>query len=133
MIEPDMKYIVTVQSAVTTKSKEDTLGLHLVFGCSEGTIGHTIWITEKSKASAKKSILAMGVPEAALSTAAFWNNPYDALKNATAQIVTESDSYNNKTRTRVKWINAPHFAEAAPPEAAEALAGMFVANDDVPW
>lgn len=129
-IEANMKYIVGVTSAQTTKSKEGTLGLHVVFTCDEGSIEDTLWCTEGAKEKTKKSLTAMGVPVAVLSTAEFWRNPFPVLKNSKAQIVTEEDSYNGKTRVRVKWINSPHYAQAAPPEAADTLAAMF--DDDGP-
>lgn len=135
MIEPDQKYIVRISSAITTKSDaKGTLGLNLNFVCEEGSIAHTIWCSPASRDNAKKSIMAMGVLAENLSKLEFWQNPMKFLKESTCQIVTQSEEYEGKLRTRVKYVNPPSFAKAAPPEAHDALAEMFAEDaDDVPF
>lgn len=126
MIEGDRSYLVRVVSAQTTKSKEKgTLGLHLGFGCDDGQIGHTIWITPSSKESAKRSLLNMGLSEADIGNVEFWRAPHTFLDSAECRIQTETEDYKGKPQVRVKWINKAVFIPAAPDDAAEEFARMF--------
>lgn len=132
MIEADNKYLVRVTNATTTKAEEKgTLGLHVVFACDEGQIPHTIWCSKDSRETATKSLTAMGVPVAALSTVEFWRDPMKFLANASARITTINEPYKGQDRVRVKWINEPFFAKPAPPESHSALADLF--SDDPPF
>lgn len=126
MIEGDRTYLVRVISAQTTKSNEKgTLGLHLGFGCDNGQIGHTIWVTPSSKDNAKKSLLNLGLSEADIANVEFWREPQTFLQSAECSIKTEYEDYQGQQRVRVKWINKAVFIPTAPDDAAEEFARMF--------
>lgn len=139
MFEADQRYPVTIASATMTESaSKGTPGIELRLESADGgKIWHTLWLTEGTRPHVAKTLAELGVDKAMLASPAFWDDPGEALNGKDASIVTEEDTYNGKTRVRVKWLNGPVKAAAAPPPPkpgrSQQLALDFGNLEDVPF
>lgn len=130
--EVDKEYEVKIDDVSFVESAaKHTPGLEFrLYREPEGVIFHTMWITEGTKARAWETLIAIGVPGAALKTAGFWGEPAAHLQDKNVRITTELDTYKDKPRVRVKWFNALGSTKRATPEAAKVVASLFENFED---
>lgn len=95
----------TVIQASMTESQKGTLGIALVFQIASGNIEHVLWVTPNTHERVLKSLAVLGLNQQRIDDPATFEDINAALKGATCCIVTEENTYKDKTRTVVKWIN----------------------------
>jgi hypothetical protein len=119
MFEAGKYYIVTVDDAYTTISKEKrTPGLGLRLVAENGDeIFHTIWVTAGTKDNVKKMFeKAFELDPEVVHSRDFWSDPVVVLKGKKVQIKTKEEEYNGKARVIVDYINPVPSREVATPD-----------------
>ena len=119
MFEAGKYYIVTVDDAYTTISKEKkTPGLGLRLVAENGDeIFHTVWVTPVTKDNVKKMFKeAMELDPEIVHSRDFWADPVVVLKGKKVQIKTKEEEYNGKARVIVNYINPVPSRTAATPD-----------------
>lgn len=101
------KYDVVIMDAYRTESGKGTLGLGLKLRADKGEdlIWHTEWITDKTKERFVKRMGDFGIEPGVLESEEFWEDPSVLLAGKKANIETESDDYEGKSKIKVKWLN----------------------------
>ncbi len=117
MIEAEMRYDGEVTGVAYYEASTGSVGLKFEISAGEhGSIDHVMWLTEKSKDRAAKTLREFGIePE---HNAEFWKDPEAALKGKPCNFSTEMD----RGKVRVKWFNGPNRTSARPVEKSVAAA-----------
>jgi hypothetical protein len=128
MFEANRDYNVTVIGAYFMQSSaKGTWGHELTYEDANGeTLTDVIWLTPKTLESVRKSYTAMGLTDEQIANPDFIKNPQDYVVGKQCSIRTYADTYKDKTRIKVQWINPVHKeAEGNPVSAAADIASMF--------
>jgi hypothetical protein len=130
-IQADWKYNVTVTSASLMKSaKKGTPGLQLSLETEDGdTIEHVLYLTDSTKVSTAKALVALGVKGEDIRKKIFWENVGSILPNHKGSITTIEETWQGKSRIKVQWINEP-ISEAGGTGTSEEIAADAVSLFD---
>lgn len=131
-VKADEKYTATVMSAELIESVlKGTPGIQITFQTADGDIDHTIWLTPKTVERARKDLIKLGATDEGLSTGGweYLENIGEVLRAHQCRITTHEETYNEKTRVKVQWINSldgdGSGVAKATPKTAKAAATMF--------
>lgn len=107
----DGTYRATPTDAVLSESKEGNPQIAVTFSLIDDPASKITWFGSfKSEASteiALKALRAMGWTGNDLSVFEFGNDMPHEMAGVAVEIVVETEDYEGKSRTKVKWVNAP--------------------------
>jgi hypothetical protein len=136
------RYVGTVASGSGLyESMGGTLGFQLLLQCEDGATDYTIWLTEKNAKRAAEAFKVLGVDPARLSKPSEFTKIGEEIEGRELSFETEEDTYQDKTRIKVKWISAKKDSGVGSLE--ERAASLFgkptprqpgpLLDDDVPF
>jgi hypothetical protein len=86
-------------------SMNGNLALHILLDCEDGSTSFTLWLTEKNKAKAIKTLETLGADPAKLSNQNYLDYELaNVLAGKEVSFGTKEDDYNGKTSIKVAWI-----------------------------
>ena len=107
-LKPDKTYEGEVSSGSWIRSSGNTPGFQVNIKYDGGDTSFTIWLTDKSKNIAKKHFKVLGLSEEQMKSPSYLNNTLPtAIIGRAISFETREETYNEKTRVRVAFINAP--------------------------
>ncbi len=137
------RYVGTIASGSGLyESMGGTLGFQLLLNCEDGATDYTIWLTEKNAKRAAEAFKVLGVDPARLAEPSEFTKIGDEIAGHEISFETDEETYNDKTRVRVKWISAKKDSGVGSLEqrAASLFGGTVPAqaslpskDDDVPF
>lgn len=108
------RYIGTIASGSGLyESAKGTLGFQVLIQCEDGATDYTIWLTEKNAAPTKdggpsraaRDFETLGVNPARLKNAKDFTRIGEEIAGREISFETDEETYNDKTKVKVKWIS----------------------------
>lgn len=130
------RYIGTVASGSGLyESLKGTLGFQVLLNCEDGAIDYTIWLTEKNAERAKRDFETLGVDPKRLANPKDFTKIGDEIEGHKVSFETDEETYNEKTRIKVKWISPLKDSGVGSLEhrAAALFGGAAPIEDEVPF
>lgn len=101
------RYVGTVASGSGLyESNSGTLGFQVLLSCEDGATEYTIWLTEKNKKRAAEAFTILGIDPARLAKPEDFTRIGEEIEGHEVSFETEEETYNGKTRMKVKWLSA---------------------------
>lgn len=100
------RYIGTVASGSGLyESAKGTLGFQVMLHCEDGATDYTIWLTEKNAERAKRDFETLGVDPKRLANPKDFTKIGDEIEGRKVSFETDEETYNERTKIKVKWIS----------------------------
>jgi len=128
-LKPDRTYNGHITGAGIGYASTGSLGISIELECPQGGIQHTWYVTPKTAARVKKTLLELGVPPETLSSRTALENIGSALTGKPVEFTTISEEWQGKERVRVQWVNP---AKKENKGAGKELFDLFAAVDEHP-
>jgi hypothetical protein len=121
-IKADVKYDGVIEAgSYFSYSVNGNLALNIPLGCKDGNINFQLWLTEKNKAKAIKTLESLGADPAKLSEQSYLDNFLPGLLTGKeVSFGTKEDTYMEKTSIKVAWIG-----KRTDPNVARGAANFF--------
>lgn len=136
-LKPDRTYSGHIIGGGIGYASTGSLGISIELECQEGTIQHTWYVTPKTAARVKKTLVELGVPKEALASRTAIENIGAVLTGKPVEFTTVREEWQGKERVRVQWVNPPKKEGKG---AAKELMDLFadenaagITDDDVPF
>lgn len=136
------RYVGTIASGSGLyESLKGTLGFQVLINCEDGATDYTIWLTEKNTLPAKdggpsraaRDFETLGIDSRRLRDSKDFTIIGEEIAGHEISFETDEETYNEKTRVRVKWISEKKDAGVGSMEQrAAALFGSPKPTPDVP-
>lgn len=122
---PPGKHHVQVVGASLTESSKGTMGIRFDFENDQGTIDHTLWVTERTVDRVRENLATLGYSNELFNDPANMDRMQDITLGNECEIVVEDEEYNGDVKAKVKWINAIGSSKAATPGMLDRLHAML--------
>ena len=100
------RYIGTIASGSGLyESLNGTLGFQVLINTEDGATDYTIWLTEKNADRAKRDFETLGIDPSVLKTPETFAHAGELIEGKEISLETGENTYQNKTRIKVKWIS----------------------------
>ena len=105
-IKPDRKYDGTIgPGAYFAYSTKGSLGFFIPLECEDGNTTFTLWLTEKNREKAMKTLEMLGADTAKLGNQNYIEMEMpNLISGKEISFGTKDEEYNGKTSTKVSWI-----------------------------
>jgi hypothetical protein len=145
-IKADMKYEGKVTSgSYLSYSANGNLAFHICLECMDGNTSFTLWLTDKNKAKAIKTLEMLGADTSKLGSQNYID--YELANVITGKEVsfgTREETYQDKTSIKVSWIGKktdPNLSRGAATFFGGSSAGEqlckeqsnFIEDNDIPF
>lgn len=100
------KHHVQVIGASLTASSTGTMGIRFDFENDDGTIDHTLWVTERTVDRVRENLATLGYSSQLFDDPANLDRIQEITLGNECQMVVEDEEYKGKIESKVKWINA---------------------------
>jgi hypothetical protein len=143
-IKADMKYNGKIaEGSYFYYSSQGSLALNIRLECEDGTISFPLWLTEKNKERAVKTLTSLGADPAKLGNQNYLDNELPGvITGKEVSFGTKEETYNDKTTIKVSWIG-----KATDPNVVRGAASFFggggaptakdradeITDDDIPF
>lgn len=103
-------YIATVNNAYMGESQaKGTPAIFFTLMTDDGVIDHALWITDATRDRVAKTMLeCFGITIEQLKSSVFLDNLANEISGQKCSITTIEETYNNKPRVKVQWMNPEH-------------------------
>ena len=138
-LKPETPYDAELTDAKLTKSQKGTKGVWLQFKIGEELFSDTLWIVPSSLKYREKDMVTLGASSAEIRSAAWWAECGRYLRGAQVELVFEEDTYKDKTRLKIKYINQlrPKLQDSEIQDVVSMFGGgadvPVLTDDDVPF
>lgn len=114
-IQSDKRYIATVESARTGESSgKGTPGIFFKLLTEDGPIDHTVWLTEKTRTRAQKTMQeCFGATAEQMADRNALILLLDEIGGSHVEIRTGTDSWKGKERVVVRYMDPVRLSKAA--------------------
>lgn len=121
-LKADMKYDGTIQpGAYFSYSMNGNLGFQIPIMCDDGQAWFTLWLTEKNRDKATKTLIMLGADPDKLSSQSYLENFLpNAISGKEISFGTKEDTYNDKTTVKISWIG-----KRTDPDVSKGAASFF--------
>jgi hypothetical protein len=129
------RYVGTVASGSGLyESGSGTLGFQVLLQCEDGATDYTIWLTEKNQKRAAEAFTVLGIDPAKLAAPEEFTKIGREIEGREVSFETDEETYNGKTRIKVKWLSAKKDSGVGSLEQRAASLFGYIPNDaDVPF
>lgn len=144
-IQANSEYNGTIIHAASIFSQSGTPGIQVTLEAEQGTISHTLWLTEKTIKRVESTLVKIGMPKEQLYSDTALENIDQILSGKAVNFTTVSEEYQGKPKVKVQWLNPPksEMSQSAAKTAAKMFAALGnskpagnnqeITDDDVPF